>query len=92
MQPRIAAYRERGFDIYLVAWDDPARLRDFLKRKGITIPVLLDTSGEAGKVYRVQAIPQTVFIDRNGKVRYSKLGWGPGSLEEFEKQVEVLTK
>lgn len=92
MQPRIAAYRKRGFDVYLVAWGDSARLQDFLTSKGITIPVLLDVSGDAGKAYRVQAIPETVFVDRNGRVHHRKLGWDRDALEEFEKQVEILTK
>lgn len=40
----------------------------FLRQYGITYPVLLDASGSAASKYRIASLPDTFFIDRQGKV------------------------
>jgi cytochrome c biogenesis protein CcmG/thiol:disulfide interchange protein DsbE len=47
--------------------DDPAALRDFVKRYGLTMPVLLDPEGsEAGRAYRTTGYPETFVLDASG--------------------------
>ncbi len=40
----------------------------FLQQYGITYPVLLDTNGSAANKYRIASLPDTFFINRQGKV------------------------
>jgi peroxiredoxin len=47
--------------------DDVAGLRDFVKRNGITLPVLLDPDGRvAGRAYGTTAYPETFVLDGSG--------------------------
>jgi thiol-disulfide isomerase/thioredoxin len=49
--------------------DRPAMVREFLRRNGLTFPVLLDY-GPASAAYGVTSIPYLVLIDRSGQVRF----------------------
>lgn len=40
----------------------------YIDKSGFTFPVYFDTTGEASNVYRISALPTTVFIDREGNV------------------------
>jgi cytochrome c biogenesis protein CcmG/thiol:disulfide interchange protein DsbE len=40
----------------------------FLQHYAITYPIVLDTNGDAALKYNVTALPQTIFINRNGTV------------------------
>jgi thiol-disulfide isomerase/thioredoxin len=40
----------------------------FLQHYRITYPIVLDTNGEAAQQYHVTALPQTIFINREGTV------------------------
>jgi peroxiredoxin len=90
LQPFIEEWRQLGFEVLLVASDDPRELTAFLETNHLRVTVLLDRKGEAGKAYRVRGIPLTVFVDREGIVRANKLGWGEGSLREFQDWVAKL--
>ena len=57
------------------------QIKKFLKDRGWDLTVGLD-KGELSKQFSVEAIPQTVIIDREGVVRFVKVG---GSLDLKEK-------
>lgn len=48
-------------------------VRDFVRKAGITYPVVLAGS-EIADVYAVEALPTKVLIDRSGKIRERKVG------------------
>ena len=48
--------------------EDPARVRAFLAQNPYAIPILLDVSGDVGRLYRATGIPALVVIGRDGKV------------------------
>ncbi len=52
-------------------------------------PILLDEKAQVARVYRVQALPTTVFIDRDGIVREIHIG-GPMTTEFIEKEILTL--
>jgi peroxiredoxin len=54
-------------------------------------PILLDGNGKVGDLYRVQALPTTVFIDRQGIVREIHIG-GPMSKDFVQTHVESLLR
>ncbi|MCA9986525.1 MAG: TlpA family protein disulfide reductase [Anaerolineales bacterium] len=43
-----------------------AQVTEFALKLTIDYPLLLDTTGDINQLYRVRAIPTTVFIDENG--------------------------
>lgn len=91
MQPFIKEWQAAGFEVVLVSADDPRELAHFVRENRISAPVLLDQERKVGNAYRVQGIPLTVFVDREGTVRHNKLGWGDHSLQEFKDWVARLT-
>lgn len=53
--------------------DEPTVL-SYLKRLGITFPVALDGKFAASESYKVQSLPTTFFIDRDGIIRDQIIG------------------
>lgn len=57
---------------------------------GTTFPLLLDTRREVGAEYGVRALPTTVFIDAEGRIRDIKVG-GPLNLATLSGAVDLIT-
>jgi thiol-disulfide isomerase/thioredoxin len=51
--------------------------------------LLMDKSDEAGRRYRIQALPTTIFVDHEGKIYEVEYG-GPMSEEFIRERVEAL--
>ena len=49
-------------------------VKSFIKEKGHTFPVLLDSRAKVVRIYRVRAIPTTFLIDPDGKIVGKVLG------------------
>jgi len=85
--PRIEAawqkYKDQGILIMGVVYQDSEKnAREFIERFGKTYPVGLDSSGRISIDYGVYGVPETFFIDREGKIAYKNIG---------EMSMEVLT-
>lgn len=72
--------KERADDnvvLWAVDLDESKRkVESFLKKKGWTLPVLLDTKGKVSQKYGVGGIPHTVVIDPSGVVHSVEIGFG----------------
>lgn len=62
--------------------DTPDKIQAFLADRGSAYPTLLDESGKTAIAYGVGGVPETFFLDRNGKIvaKYA----GPLSTEELQ--------
>lgn len=69
--------------------EDAQVVAAFMLEQGLTFPIALDTSGEVSRAYRVQALPTTYFVDRNGAIRDVVYG-GPMSQALIESKVLPL--
>jgi peroxiredoxin len=58
----------------------------------VSFPVLFDRDSKVSKLYDVNAMPSTVFIDRKGNVRYLHRGYKPGDESEYLNQIRALLK
>jgi thiol-disulfide isomerase/thioredoxin len=68
--PSLQALHERygeGIAMVLVSEEDPETLRDWLERKGYTMPVYRST-GPAPEAFKSRSIPITWLIDPQGRV------------------------
>jgi thiol-disulfide isomerase/thioredoxin len=67
---------------------DPDEVREWMKEREFDFVVLLDDgyNDRAG----VRGYPTTWFIDRQGWISFSKLGWSEALAEEFSWRVEAL--
>jgi thiol-disulfide isomerase/thioredoxin len=64
--------------------ESPEQIRGTLERLGIQPAVALDIDGVAASLYQANAIPQTVIIDREGKIRRVFVGSNPKLGEQIE--------
>ena len=86
-------YRKAGFTLLGVNIDDsPDAAQTMAKKLGVTFPVLFDTEKRVSRLYDVNAMPSTVLIDRDGKVRYIHLGYRAGYETKYESQIRELLK
>lgn len=68
--------------------ESPERVKTFLKAGKYTMPILLDSNGEIARSYRVNAIPTTIIMDKNGKIVFRKSG--AMSKAELDKAVALV--
>ncbi len=54
--------------------EDAATVQRFLAEFAITFPIALDDQGAAGIIYGLTGIPETFVIDKDGILRYKKIG------------------
>src|SRR5262245_11370008 len=64
----------------------------WLKDTPVSFPVLFDRESKVSKMYDVNAMPSTVFIDRKGNIRYRHRGYKPGDEGEYLNQIRALLK
>lgn len=87
------ANKEMGFVILavdLTFQDSLPEVEAFVEEFGMIFPVLLDHSGEVtNRLYRLRALPMSIFVDREGVVRRIHLGAMAG--EQIDQYVtEIL--
>ena len=86
-------YRASGFLLLGVNIDDdPRAAADLAIRLGVHFPVLLDTDKKVSRAYDMSAMPATLLIDRDGRVRQVFRGYRDGAEHTYEEQVRSLLK
>lgn len=69
-------YKEKGFEILYVSVDDKAdfyKIAPYAKERNLLFPVLFDEGVK--EKYKVESFPTTLFIDREGQVRFRDAGF-----------------
>jgi cytochrome c biogenesis protein CcmG, thiol:disulfide interchange protein DsbE len=80
-----AAYRQLkdeglvivGVDLFNTERSNQRGLEDvrrFVAQYDVTYPIVLDETGGASQSFGVAPIPTSIFVDRDGKVRYIRIG------------------
>jgi DsbE subfamily thiol:disulfide oxidoreductase len=70
--------------------EKPASVLKFAKKAGMNFPVLMDTTGRVGEIYRVYAIPTTFIVDSKGVIR--QIIEGATTLEALQSKVQAILK
>lgn len=86
-------YSSLGFTLLGVNVEaDTKDAEKWLAATPVTFPVLFDKENKVSKLYDVNAMPSTVFIDRKGNVRYLHRGYKSGDEGEYLNQIRALLK
>ncbi len=66
----------KDFELLAVSADEDGAeaVTPFMRRNGLTLPVLLDPNRSIAKLYGTFKYPETYILDRNGIVRYKAIG------------------
>ncbi|MGD8191243.1 TlpA family protein disulfide reductase [Brevibacillus ginsengisoli] len=83
-------YKEK-VDIYavnLTSQDNRQDVNEFIKKYQFDFPILLDEKGEVADRYKIQAIPTTFFIDKQGIVQQTVIGMiDPSKLDQYVSKI-----
>ena len=86
-------YKALGFTVLGVNVEqDSDEAKKLLKEMPVTFPVLFDNDSTVSKQYDVVAMPSTVLVDRDGKMRYLHKGYKPGEEEIYLEMVRSLIR
>jgi len=84
-------FRDRGVRLFAVnCAEAPEEVKDFVEQSGLELTVIMDPEGRISKDYGAEAIPQTVLIDRQGKVRFVHVGLKPNLRTLLTEQLTEL--
>jgi len=86
-------YSDLGFVLLGVnVEEDSSKAIELLREVPVSFPILYDPTNEVTKLYKVVAMPSTVMVDRDGKMRYLHRGYLPGYEAEYIKQIKELVR
>jgi thiol-disulfide isomerase/thioredoxin len=88
----VREFSGRGVELLAVNLEEqPQQVKSTLERHKLQIPVALDREGAVAAKYAVTAIPQTVVIDREGKIARLFVGGGKKTAEALRKALAELS-
>jgi thiol-disulfide isomerase/thioredoxin len=94
LQALYEKYQGLGFELLAVnvEKDNADGARKWLGETPVTFPVLVDPNNEVTKLYKVQTMPTTVLIGRDGTMRFIHHGYKPGYENDYQTQVRALLR
>jgi peroxiredoxin len=86
-------YEPAGFTLLGINVDaDSEKAARMAESVGVSFPVLFDEDKSVSKLYDIRAMPVTVMIDRDGRVREVHHGYRPGVEASYLDQVRDLLR
>lgn len=90
LQSVYAQYHDQGLQVLAVNvtdQDDLTSVAQFAREFGLTFPVLMDTDGQVGRLYQMQALPTSFLVGSDGVIRQVYVG---GPLDESLLRAQVM--
>ena len=87
-------YKDQGFIVLAVDMtyqDDPFAVIPFTKEFNLTIPILLEETGDVAALYQLRSLPSSYFINRAGIIQEVVIG-GPMSEALLRTRIEQILK
>ena len=84
-----------AFLIINTSWrDTPEQAALYLSLKQYTFPAAWDDGGRVAQAFGVKSIPTTFILDRDGRIRYKKVGFDPAfsNARTYTKHIEKQLK
>ncbi|MCW7538588.1 TlpA family protein disulfide reductase [Aquabacterium sp. A7-Y] len=86
-------YRGSGFTVLAVNVDEDGRNAASMATKlGLKFPVLFDSDKTVSRLYDLKAMPSTLILDRDGRVRFLHRGYLSGYENTYDQQIRDLLK
>lgn len=68
--------RDEGLEVLAIDWQENADdAREFFKSRDLTLPLLIDRPGDVYDQYRLQGLPASFFVDRDGNLAALHFGF-----------------
>ena len=86
-------YESAGFKVIGISIDeDISEANEALEDIPVTFPVLYDSTSKVSKLFDVDAMPTSILVDRNGKMRFLHRGYKPGYEDDYRAQIRELIR
>lgn len=86
-------YESMGFVILGVNLDEQKRRAISLSDElGVAYPNVFDSNKQVSRLYQIDAMPTTVLIDRDGRIRHVHKGYRPDYIGTYQGQVRALLR
>lgn len=86
-------YVDTGFAVLGVNVEGAEKpARELIDKIPVSFPVLIDEGQLVSALYRLEAMPSTVVVDRDGVVRYIHRGYKPGDEAKYVEVVKELIR
>lgn len=86
-------YESLGFTMLGINVEEDSTDADrFLRSVPVSFPILYDRENSVSKLYDVIAMPSTILIGRDGRVRYIHHGYEPGYENDYQDQIRELIR
>jgi thiol-disulfide isomerase/thioredoxin len=94
LQALYEKYNGLGFELLAVNVEknNAEGARKWLEETPVTFTVLSDPNNEVTKLYKVQTMPSTVLVARDGTMRFIHHGYKAGYENEYQTQVRALLR
>ena len=84
-------YGDHGLTVWGVAQDSPNVSRSFIRRVGLTFPVLVEGDEyPVSREYAIDATPTVFLIDQSGNVVWQGMGFQRAAIEELSGKIAEL--
>ena len=86
-------YAKRDVQVLTINVDGPRNLpkvRPFMQRHKLKLPVLLDKTNEVLKQFHLAGVPATLIIAADGTVWYKHQGYRPGDEQKLKAKLDEL--
>jgi peroxiredoxin len=86
-------YEDTGFAVLGVNVEgEVAPAREIVDKTNVSFPVLIDKGQLVSELYKLEAMPSTVVVDRDGRIRYIHRGYKPGDEAKYVEVVKELIR
>ena len=86
-------YSPQGLKIIAINVDEDRSLAEaFLKEYGADFTIGYDARGELATAMKVQGMPSSFLVDRNGVIRHSHVGFREKEIQQMENQIQKLIR
>jgi peroxiredoxin len=84
-------FRKRGFVVVAVTVDNELdNIRSFMKKYDLKLQALWDRRKKVVDAYKVEKMPSSYLIDRNGVIRFVHLGYSAEELKRIEAEIDEM--
>jgi thiol-disulfide isomerase/thioredoxin len=88
-----AKYKPMGFALVAINVEsEKADAERFLGATPVSFPILFDPDNKVSGSYGVSAMPTTVLVDRQGRVRWQHRAYKPGDEAKYIEQIRAVLR
>jgi thiol-disulfide isomerase/thioredoxin len=84
-------FRDAGLEVVAINVDEDSKdALAFLAGKSPSMTVLFDPKGATPAAFKVEGMPSSFLIDRDGNIRFRHMGFNPQTRAEFRREISIL--